>query len=138
LHRFAGKRTKANTIKIILPILGGVIVLTSILLIWVCKFRGMFSIMYTDLSYLRTNAKKLSGAGRERKLENHKTLIHGGFTSDELGEEKTTNDFELPFLNFQDILVATNNFSNTFMIGQGGFGKVYKVIYDGCCFLFFS
>jgi hypothetical protein len=128
LHRFAGKRTKANTIKIILPILGGVIVLTSILLIWVCKFRGMFSILYTDLSYLRTNTKQLLEAGRERNSENHKTLIHGDFTSDELGEEKTTNDFELPFLKFQDILLTTNNFSNTFMIGQGGFGKVYKVL----------
>jgi hypothetical protein len=67
-------------------------------------------------------------AGRERNSENHKTLIHGDFTSDELGEEKTTNDFELPFLKFQDILLTTNNFSNTFMIGQGGFGKVYKVL----------
>jgi len=138
LHCFAGNGTKINTVKIIVPILAGVIVLTSILLIWVCKFRDMFSTMYTDLSYLRTNTQQLLGAGRERNLENHKTLIHGGFTSEELGEEKTTNDFELPFLKFQDILVATNNFSNTFMIGQGGFGKVYKVLYDGSSYLCFS
>jgi hypothetical protein len=62
--------------------------------------------------------------------------VHGSFiTSDELGEAKTT--IELPFLKFQDILIATNNFSSTFIIGQGGFGKVYKVIYDGSSFLFF-
>jgi hypothetical protein len=132
------KRTKANTIKIRLPILAGVIVLTSILLIWVCKFRGMFSIQYTDLSYLRTNTQQLLGAGRERNLENHKTINHGGFTSDELGEAKTTDDFELPFLKFKDILVARNNFSNMFMIGQGGFGKVYKVLYDGSSYVGFS
>ena len=98
----------------------------------------MFSTMYTDLSYLRTNTQQLLGAGRERNLENRKTLNHGGFTSDELGEEKTTDDFELPFLKFQDILVATNNFSNTFMIGQGGFDKVYKVLYDGSSYVGFS
>ena len=64
--------------------------------------------------------------------------MHGGFTtSDEFGREKNTNDFELPFLKFQDILVVTNNFSNTFMIGQGGFGKVYKVIYEGTNLLCF-
>jgi len=129
---------KINTVKIIVPILAGVIVLTSILLIWDCKFRDMFSTLYTDLSYLRTNTQQLLGAGRERNLENRKTLNHGGFTSDELGEEKTTNDFELPFLKFQDILVATNNFSNTFMIGQGGFSKVYKVLYDGSSYVGFS
>jgi len=48
-----------------------------------------------------------------------------------LEEKKSTNDFELPFLKFQDILVVTNNFSNTFMIGQGGFGKVYKGALEG-------
>ena len=64
--------------------------------------------------------------------------MHGGFTtSDEFGREKNTNDFELPFLKFQDILVMTNNFSSTFMIGQGGFGKVYKVIYEGTNLLCF-
>jgi hypothetical protein len=114
--------------RIMLPIIAAVIVLTSILLIWVCKFRGMLSILYTDLNYLRANTQQLLGAGREINLENRTTIIHGGFTSGGLGEEKTSNDSELPFLKFQDILVATDNFSNVFMIGQGGFGKVYKVL----------
>ncbi|CAN6225365.1 unnamed protein product [Urochloa humidicola] len=79
------------------------------MLICICKFRG-----------------------RKRNEENHKKLMHRGvITSEELLEENTTHDFELPFLKFQDILVATNNFSNTFMIGQGGFGKVYKVTLEG-------
>lgn len=86
------------------------------------------SILYTDLNYLRANTQQLLGAGREINLENRTTIFHGGFTSGGLGEEKTSNDSELPFLKFQDILVATDNFSNVFMIGQGGFGKVYKVL----------
>jgi hypothetical protein len=124
---FAGKRTKTNTIKIVLPALAGVIVLTTILLTWACKFRGMFSFctLVASVRHVKTSAAKhLLEAARER----NKTLIHGGYALDELGEEKATDDFELPFLKFQDILAATNNFSNTFMIGQGGFGKVYKVL----------
>jgi hypothetical protein len=78
-------------------------------------------------------------AGRKTNTENQMKLMHGGYTtSDELGREKNTSDFELPFLKFQDILLATNNFSSTFMIGQGGFGKVYKVIYSGTSLLCFS
>ncbi|CAL5063003.1 unnamed protein product [Urochloa decumbens] len=105
----SGGRTKANAVKITLPILASVIVLSSIMIICICKFRG-----------------------RKRNEENHRKLMHrGAVTSEELLEENTTHDFELPFLKFQDILVSTNNFSNTFMIGQGGFGKVYKVTLEG-------
>ncbi|RCV12835.1 hypothetical protein SETIT_2G299600v2 [Setaria italica] len=82
-------KTKANAVRIILPALASLIVLTCIILIWIYKFR------------------------------------------EELLEENTAHDFELPFLKFQDSLVATNNFSNRFMIGQGGFGKVYKVTLEG-------
>ncbi|KAF8759336.1 hypothetical protein HU200_010377 [Digitaria exilis] len=108
-YNTAGSRTKANTMKITLPILASVTVITSIILIWICRFRG-----------------------RKRNVENHKKLTHRGLTtSEELQGENTARDFELPFLKFQDILVATNNFSNTFMVGQGGFGKVYKVTLEG-------
>ncbi|TVU10301.1 hypothetical protein EJB05_43824, partial [Eragrostis curvula] len=106
---FNGERKKANGVKIILPVLASTIVLFCILLIWMCKFRGT-----------------------KRNVKRDKRLMHGGLTtSDELQEESKTLDIEFPFLNFQDILVATNNFSKTFMIGQGGFGKVYKGTLEG-------
>lgn len=91
----------------------------------------MFSnlLLHTNSSYLKTNSHQLFGAGREKDAGNNTKLMHRGLTtSDEHREENTSHDFELPFLKFQDVLVATDNFSHTFMIGQGGFGKVYKVI----------
>ena len=35
---------------------------------------------------------------------------------------------ELPIIDFDKILVATDNFSTTNKLGEGGFGPVYKVI----------
>ncbi|KAL6601385.1 hypothetical protein ACP70R_044605 [Stipagrostis hirtigluma subsp. patula] len=106
----SGERTKAKAIKITLPILASVLVLTSLLLLWVCKRRG---------------------AGRRRNADNQNKLIHVGLTAEEHREQNHNHGFELPFLKFQDILVATNNFSKTSMIGQGGFGKVYKGTLEG-------
>jgi hypothetical protein len=37
-------------------------------------------------------------------------------------------DVELPLFDFHTIASATNNFSFTNKIGEGGFGPVYKVI----------
>jgi hypothetical protein len=74
---------------------------------------------------------KFLGAARKRNREDHKKLgliLGGTNTSDGLGEENTAQDFEFPFVRFEDIVAATDNFSEACKIGQGGFGKVYKVI----------
>nr|CAB3457797.1 unnamed protein product [Digitaria exilis] len=46
--------------------------------------------------------------------------------SGEVGEGNQAQDFELLSIRFEDIVVATSNFSEACKIGQGGFGKVYK------------
>ena len=57
--------------------------------------------------------------GNKQKRQKHKTLV--------FGEVNATEGFEFPVLSFKDVIAMTNNFHKSFMIGRGGFGKVYKV-----------
>ncbi|XP_034210910.1 G-type lectin S-receptor-like serine/threonine-protein kinase At4g27290 isoform X2 [Prunus dulcis] len=44
----------------------------------------------------------------------------------ELASRDSTEDLELPLFDFDTIATATNNFSHTNKLGEGGFGPVYK------------
>ena len=64
-------------------------------------------------------------AGKWRKREIQKKLMLRYLsTSNELGDKNE----EFPFVSFDDIVAATDNFSDCNMLGRGGFGKVYKVM----------
>ncbi|XP_024311507.1 receptor-like serine/threonine-protein kinase SD1-8 isoform X2 [Brachypodium distachyon] len=87
---------RRGMLKILLPVTACLLVLACIFLVWICKFRGM----------------------RSRDIQKKAILS----ASTELGDE----NIELPFFSFRDIVTATEDFSNDNMLGQGGFGKVYK------------
>ncbi|KAL5674928.1 hypothetical protein ACJX0J_011059, partial [Zea mays] len=40
-------------------------------------------------------------------------------------------NLDLPSVSFEDIITATNNFSEHKLLGEGGFGKVYKGVLEG-------
>ncbi|KAM0915553.1 hypothetical protein ACQ4PT_010777 [Festuca glaucescens] len=104
----SGKRTKNNTLKIVLPILGSsAVILICISLVW------------------------LKLKGNKKKWKQGKITPNVNGASYVLGEENPTHEYELPFVRLEEIALATHNFSETCMIGQGGFGKVYKGMLGG-------
>ena len=54
--------------------------------------------------------------------------MDGACTSEEIEDGSPIQDLELPYVRFEEIALATHNFSEENKIGQGGFGKVYMVI----------
>ncbi|KAL6844610.1 hypothetical protein ACP4OV_025269 [Aristida adscensionis] len=55
----------------------------------------------------------------------------GDSTPEVFGEGSHTEGLEFPFISFRDIIAVTNNFDRSYLIGQGGFGKVYKAKLQG-------
>lgn len=66
--------------------------------------------------------------GKHDKKGSPDRLIVGDMgTTDGLGEETC----DVPFISFEEIVAATNNFSMSNLLGEGGFGKVYKGLLHG-------
>lgn len=55
--------------------------------------------------------------------------ISRGITLTEEGQLVSSED--LPFMDLNTIIAATDNFADSNKLGQGGFGTVYKVSYKG-------
>ncbi|KAF7051040.1 hypothetical protein CFC21_059327 [Triticum aestivum] len=108
----AGSNKERNTLKIVLPVLAGVLLVLACLSIvtWVCKSKGN--------KQKGNNFNRLLGLGDLSTCE--------GF-----GTGSPADGFEFSLVSFRDIAALTNNFHTSHMIGQGGFGKVYKAVLDG-------
>uniref|UniRef100_A0A804U9Z9 Apple domain-containing protein n=1 Tax=Zea mays TaxID=4577 RepID=A0A804U9Z9_MAIZE len=95
------KKKKSHLTKILLPIIAFVLPLTFTALVWTCKRRGR----------------------RQKKKVQKRVMLEYLRSPDEMGDK----NIEFPFISFEDIAAATDHFSDSNMLGKGGFGKVYKV-----------
>ncbi|XP_044326692.1 G-type lectin S-receptor-like serine/threonine-protein kinase B120 [Triticum aestivum] len=96
---------KTGALKIALPVMASLLVLVCICLVWICKSRGK-----------------------------HQTKAPMNFAmSEQLGNSYELYDQNSEFLwiNFNDIITATDGFSDSNVLGKGGFGIVYKGTLEG-------
>ncbi|KAK3141412.1 hypothetical protein QOZ80_4BG0333580 [Eleusine coracana subsp. coracana] len=98
-------KKERNLLKILLPVIACLLLFTLTALAWTCKNRGK----------------------RQKKKVQKRMMLEYLKSMDEAGDK----NLEFPFINFQDIVTATDKFCDSNMLGKGGFGKVYKGLLDG-------
>jgi hypothetical protein len=109
----------------VLPVTASVVALAAagMYLVWKCRFRGKVSESDCKIFFLLSeNTNKLFSVKRRNK-ENQTATMLRYVSGSEFGDE----NIELPFFSFGEVVTATKCFSDNNFLGQGGFGKVYKV-----------
>ncbi|KAG0548909.1 hypothetical protein BDA96_01G208200 [Sorghum bicolor] len=97
VNRSSDKK-RSNILKIILPVVSSLLILIFMWLVWTCNSRA-----------------------KQRNKKTWKKIISGVLSiSDELGDGKLLS------ISFREIVLATDKFSSTNMLGHGGFGHVYR------------
>nr|POE64183.1 g-type lectin s-receptor-like serine/threonine-protein kinase [Quercus suber] len=77
---------------------------------------GLIVLMFRSIYYM--TQEKLRSFGKKNREKD--ILLH------ELGRRDGKKSHELQFFSFESIAAATNNFTSTSKLGEGGFGSVYK------------
>uniref|UniRef100_A0A0D9X503 Receptor-like serine/threonine-protein kinase n=1 Tax=Leersia perrieri TaxID=77586 RepID=A0A0D9X503_9ORYZ len=104
INRLNGNKEKTNILGTVLPSVASFMILIC-MLIWVCGIRG-----------------------KQGGDEIFDGLVLGDIsTSSELSDRKVG----FPIFSFREIASATNNFSDSNILGHGGFGTVYKGTMEG-------
>ncbi|XP_073114135.1 G-type lectin S-receptor-like serine/threonine-protein kinase B120 isoform X2 [Elaeis guineensis] len=110
-----GSKRNKRIIIILAPVSGAILLITLTYLAW--KFRDKIKGIWKD----GKNKGRLLG---DLSLSTEFPMDFSG--SSGFGEGKTGHGLQPPLINFESIVAATNNFSDSHKLGQGGFGKVYK------------
>ncbi|XP_044421673.1 G-type lectin S-receptor-like serine/threonine-protein kinase B120 isoform X3 [Triticum aestivum] len=100
VNGLSDKKRKSIVLKITLPVVSSLLIVICVWLVWICNL-----------------------GGKQKNKKNLKKVMSGtSSTSVELHD----GNLKYPFISFKEIVLATNNFSNSNMLGHGGFGNVYK------------
>ena len=94
------------------------------------KFQGL---LYNIFCFLSLEKR----ANQGRHLYHSESRVKQLIDSEQFKEEDK-KDIDVPFFDFEDILAATDNFSDANKLGRGGFGPVYKEMFLISMFLSFS
>ncbi|CAN6277053.1 unnamed protein product [Urochloa humidicola] len=98
---------------------------TSRCLVWTGDLIDMEKVSFAaENLYIRLG----ESPGQRQKNKVQKRMMLDYLNSTDEAEDK---NIEFPFISFENIVTATNNFSDCNMLGQGGFGKVYKGMLEG-------
>ncbi|CAL5014691.1 unnamed protein product [Urochloa decumbens] len=98
-------KNKSNLAKVLLPTIACLLLIATTALLRIYKYRGK----------------------RQQKEIQKRRMLEYLRSTDEDGDR----NIEFPLISFQDIVSATDNFSESNMLGKGGFGKVYKGVLQG-------
>lgn len=130
---FAGNMTKTKTLEIALSAVTGFLAFICIGVICIYSFRGRQEKYFVPFLFaFSTSSCKLENlyhipvflSDKQGSTEIRSRLMLRGMS---VANKDAGESVELPLYIFREIATATNNFSDSTILGQGGFGTVYKV-----------
>ena len=137
---FAAEQRRMKVIVAIALIIGIIAIAISICTYfsrrWISKQRGNMHIEELGFKLLSTRYSQLhSESAKKETREEMLSLCRGDIypifsDSELLGDDVNQVKLEeLPLLDFEKLVSATNNFHEANKLGQGGFGSVYRVMF---------